>query len=185
VVVRTRMDRNTHTNDRRAGRAACSPAESLRLRSSFVPRRDAVRRESVHRDAVPVCWADYKSQRGYTMPSDYEFLRQLNIDIGKAEARGATEFFEELLAPAFAMRRADGKRIDDRERFIASVAESADRPTKVDSITFFEANRALVVCTVTMDTADGYKRFHNLRLFTRPSSSDRWQLLAWANEPTE
>jgi hypothetical protein len=119
------------------------------------------------------------------MPSDYELLRQLNIDIGEAEAQGSTEYFEALLAPAFAMRRADGERIDDRERFIASIAESADRPTKVDAITFFDANRALVVCTVTMDTADGSKRFHNVRLFTRPSSSDRWQLLAWANEPTD
>jgi hypothetical protein len=84
------------------------------------------------------------------MRSDYELLRQLNIDIGEAEARGDTEFFEELLAPAFAMRRADGECIDDRERFIASVAESADRPTEVHSITFFQANRALVACTVTM-----------------------------------
>jgi hypothetical protein len=119
------------------------------------------------------------------MPSDYEVLRQLNIDIGKAEGRGDTAFFEMLLAPAFAMRRADGKRIDDRERFIASVAESAERLTQVHSITLFEGNRAIVACTITMETADGSKRFHNVRLFTRSSSSDLWQLLAWANEPTE
>jgi hypothetical protein len=117
------------------------------------------------------------------MSDDYELLRELNLSIGERETRGDTGFFEELLAPAFAMRRADGRRIDDRDRFIASVAESAERATDVHSITFFEANRALVVCTVTMETSEGSKRFHNLRLFTRPSPSDRWQLLAWANEP--
>src|SRR5688572_22950288 len=119
------------------------------------------------------------------MPSDYELLRQLNIEIGEAEARGDRAFFEGLLAPALAMRRADGKRIDDRDRFLAGVAESADRPTEVHSITLFEANRALVVCTLTTETADGSKHFHNVRLFTRASPGDRWQLLAWANEPTE
>lgn len=38
------------------------------------------------------------------MPSDYEFLRQLNIEMGEAEARSAEKFFDELLVPAFATR---------------------------------------------------------------------------------
>jgi hypothetical protein len=119
------------------------------------------------------------------MPSDYELLRDLNVDIGAAETRGDKVFFEDLLAPAFAMRRADGKRIDDRTQFIAAVKESADRPTTVHSVTVFEGNRALVTCTVTMDTGQGLRQFHNVRLFTRPAAGDRWQLLAWANEPVE
>lgn len=119
------------------------------------------------------------------MPTDDETLRSLNLEIGEAEARGDRPFFEDLLAPAFAMRRADGKRIEDRARFIASVATSARRRTTVHSITCFESNRALVECTVTMETAEGSKHFHNLRLFTRGRPSDRWQLLAWANEPAE
>jgi hypothetical protein len=116
------------------------------------------------------------------MPSDYELLRDLNVDIGAAETRGDKAFFEDLLAPAFAMLRAKDYKIDDRTAFISAVKESAERQTSVGSITFFEANRALVVCTVTMETPDGEGRFHNVRLFIRPSAKRNWQLLAWANE---
>jgi hypothetical protein len=119
------------------------------------------------------------------MQPDYEQMRTLNIEIGKAEARGDTAFFEDLLAPVFAMRRADGKHMDDRGRFIAALAESGERATEVDSITFFEANRALVVCIVAMETAEGTRRFHNVRLFTRQEAGTPWELLAWANEPAQ
>jgi hypothetical protein len=119
------------------------------------------------------------------MQSDYEQLRTLNIEIGNAEGRGDTAFFEDLLAPVFAMRRADGKRMDDRGQFIAAVAESAERATEVESITFFEANRALVVCILAMETAEGTRRFHNVRLFTRQAADTPWKLLAWANEPAQ
>lgn len=117
------------------------------------------------------------------MSSDHDELLRLNIAIGGAEARGDAAFFEKLLASAFAMRRADGKRTDDRERFIASVSMSADRPTDVHSIMFFERNRALVSCTVTMETPEGTTQFHNLRLFIRKTPRSAWKLLAWANEP--
>jgi hypothetical protein len=40
------------------------------------------------------------------MRDDYAGLRQLNVEIGYAETRGDTAFFEDLLAPVFAMRRA-------------------------------------------------------------------------------
>ena len=82
------------------------------------------------------------------------------------------------------MRRADGKRLDDRERYIASVPKSADRPTDVYSITFFEKNRAFVPCTLTMETPEGTKRFHHLLLFVRRTPRSAWKLLAWADEPT-
>jgi phage terminase large subunit GpA-like protein len=117
------------------------------------------------------------------VPSDRDELARLNVEIGAAETRGDAAFFEKLLAPAFAMRRADGKRIDDRGRFIAAVAKSAERRTEVHSIAFFERDRAIVTCIVTMGTPDGTKRFHNLRLFIRKGPRSAWKLLAWANEP--
>ena len=117
------------------------------------------------------------------MHSDHEQLQKLNVEIGSAEARGDKAFFEELLAPVFAMRRAGGNRMDDREQFIEAVAESAERVTEVESITLFESDRALVTCVVAMETAEGPKRFHNVRLFTRQAADAPWTLLAWANEP--
>jgi hypothetical protein len=107
-------------------------------------------------------------------------LTALNVAIGEAESRGDKAFFEELLAPAFAMRRARGS-IDDRDAFLGGVKESAQRTTDVESVTLFAENRALVVCTVTMDG----ERFGNVRLFTREAADRPWQLLAWANEPVQ
>ena len=115
--------------------------------------------------------------------SSYEELRLLNIRIGNAESRGDKRFFEELLAPAFAIRRADGRRVEDRKQFICAVAKSGRRTTKVNSMSL-EGNRAVVACVVEMETADGPKRFHNLRLFVRRSPRSAWKLLAWANEPS-
>src|SRR5687768_7219364 len=58
--------------------------------------------------------------RGTSMPNSTsslnDLMRRLNEEIGKAETDGNKEFFEELLAPAFAMRRADNKTIDDRDQ---------------------------------------------------------------------
>ena len=116
------------------------------------------------------------------MENDYEKLRALNIDVGRAETQGDKRFFATLLAHAFAMRRASGQ-LDDRDGFIAEVKQSGERITEIQSITLFEANRALVSCVVTMETAEGARRFHNARLFTRPLPNGDWQLLAWANEP--
>jgi hypothetical protein len=116
------------------------------------------------------------------VPSDHDELVELNVEMGDAEARGDTAFFENLLAPAFAMRRAAGGRIDDRERFIGAVAPSADRATDVHSVAFFEKDRAVVTCTVTMTSAGATERFDNLRLFVREGPRGGWKLLAWANE---
>jgi hypothetical protein len=116
------------------------------------------------------------------VPDDVEALRALNVEIGRAETRGDAAFFEELLAPAFAMRRADGKRLDDRVAFLAGVAESAERRTDVDSISFVGQCRAVVDCVVAMETTEGERRFHNVRLFVRESPQAPWKLLAWANE---
>jgi hypothetical protein len=116
------------------------------------------------------------------MTTDEERLRQLNIEIGAAETRGDRDFLENLLAPVFAMRRANGS-VVDRAQFLEGVAVSGKRDTEVQSVRI-QSNRAIVDCTVTMATPDGTRRFHNLRLFTRASADDSWMLLAWANEPT-
>ena len=115
--------------------------------------------------------------------TSYDELRRLNVKIGDAETRGDQRFFKELLAPAFSIRRADGKRIQTREQFIAAVAKSPRRTTDVQSISVFDANRAVVACIVAMDVPEGPTRFHNLRLFVRRSTRSQWKLLAWANEP--
>lgn len=116
------------------------------------------------------------------MKSDNEVLATLNDDIAKAETRGDKAFFETLLAPVFAMRRANGKTAS-RDEFIKAVGPSAPRATELESVTLLGANRATVSCLVSMDTDQGAKRFHNLRLFVRADPASSWLLLAWANEP--
>jgi hypothetical protein len=116
------------------------------------------------------------------METDLEWLRSTNIEIGNAETQGNKEFFETLLAPCLAFRRANGQ-ILDRPNFIAGVSPSAKRTTNIQSITVLEKNRALIECTVTMEDDGGAKRFHNVRLFVREGESNQWMLLGWANEP--
>jgi len=116
------------------------------------------------------------------MQSDLEWLRSTNTEIGNAETQGNKAFFEALLAPSLAFRRAGGQ-VLDRPAFIAAVSPSAKRSTNNQSITLLEKNRALVECTVTMEADGGAERFHNLRLFVREEPSKPWTLLAWANEP--
>ena len=112
------------------------------------------------------------------METNQDELRFLNIELGEAESRGDGDYFRAHLAPAFAMRRAKPGVYDDRAEFISKIAASPARTTDIESITVY-GNRAIVVCTVSMEG----KRFSNLRLFTRDAADDNWQLLAWANEP--
>jgi hypothetical protein len=114
------------------------------------------------------------------MSTDRETLEAMNVEIGHAEARGDKAYFEELLAPAFAFRRVTGV-IVDRKQYIDAVAASAERKTRVRSITFAGNFRAIASCVVTMDTADGKKDFDNLRVFIRTDDAG-WKLMAWANE---
>jgi len=110
--------------------------------------------------------------------ADLERLRALNLEIGEAESRGDRAFLEQLLAPAFAMRRASGA-VVDRDAFLEEVQQSAERPTAIQSINVLAQNRAVVMCIVIMDGT----AYANLRVFTRESPGHNWQLLAWANEP--
>jgi hypothetical protein len=110
-------------------------------------------------------------------------LRALNVEIGNAESRGDAPYFEALLAPAFAMRRADGTSTTDRDAFLAAVKQSPARETAIEQVAVLGAGRAFVTCVITMPMPGGPRRFHNARLFTRKAGSDPWQVLAWANEP--
>ena len=112
--------------------------------------------------------------------SDYEWLTDTNLRMSEAEESGDRRFFDELLAGAFAFRRASGS-VVDRAQFIADLEKSQARPTRIESITFFGEARALVTCIVQMKVDGQDRSFHNIRLFVRDAEK-RWKLLGWAND---
>jgi uncharacterized protein DUF4440 len=114
------------------------------------------------------------------MPNDKEVLTQLNIQIGEAETRGDRQWLGDVIALKFAFRRADRKTIDDRTDFLKKVTASEPRDTSIDLIDI-HGDRAIVRCTVTVQSATGEKRYDNIRLFVRHEG--KWRLLGWANEP--
>ena len=107
-------------------------------------------------------------------------LRNVNIEIGKAESEGNTEFLAGVIAPRLAFRRANGDCVD-RDEFLKAVKSSAERRTEIESVNVLSANRAIVTCMVTMDVDSVPTRFHNVRLFIRDKDG-RWKVLGWANE---
>jgi hypothetical protein len=111
-------------------------------------------------------------------------LKALNEEIGRREQDGDGRWFDRLLAPEFAMRRASGVHVN-RATFLSGVKASEERATsEVDVLARTDQN-AMVVCVVAMTLADGsVKRFRNHRLFARPDAAAEWQLLGWANETT-
>ena len=112
-------------------------------------------------------------------------LRALNEDIVAQESAGNTDYFEQLLADEFAMRRADLTTFVDRGTFIAGVAESPARINEDLDIVLQTSTIAVVRCTVTT-TKDGLPgRFNNVRLFVRADEQRSWRLLAWVNETVE
>ena len=110
-------------------------------------------------------------------------LIALNDEIGKRESAGDAPWFERLLAPQFAMRRASTVHID-RATFLAAVEPGAERHSTGIEVLHQTDRTAFVTCVVTMQQTDGTsKDFRNARIFTRPARSAPWQLLGWANEP--
>jgi Domain of unknown function (DUF4440) len=109
-------------------------------------------------------------------------LRELNVAIGDAEARGDHAFFEALLAPAFAMVRPDGLRFDDRTTFLAALRPGPRRRTRVEGVVTYD-NRAVVTCTVTKGEGTDAAAHRNIRIFSRPGHSAVWQLVSWVTEP--
>jgi hypothetical protein len=113
------------------------------------------------------------------MDRDFEELWKLNMEIGLAETAGSKDYFDQKLASAFVLRRANPSRdAVNRADFLEGVKRSSQRTTEIESITRFGKERALVTCIVTMDG----KKYHNIRLFVRHLGRD-WRLLGWANEP--
>lgn len=111
-------------------------------------------------------------------------LRETNVAIGDAEARGDHAFFTALLAPAFSMVRPDGLRFDDREAFLAALQPGPPRRTRVESVATY-TNRAVVTCTVAKGEGDDAATHRNVRVFSRPAPEDAWQLVSWVTEPVD
>jgi Putative lumazine-binding len=112
------------------------------------------------------------------MEKDAEALAKLNSEINDAENRGDRAWLQGVLAPRFALHRADPQQtVDDQVAFIQKAQPGGDRQIEIIQPIDVYNNRAVVKCVVTT----GGKRFHNLRLFVR--RDDQWKLLAWANEP--
>lgn len=104
------------------------------------------------------------------------------MEIGETESAGdaaARDWFERLLAPTLAFRRADLKTFDDRSAFIGKIAPTDPRDTVVESIDLI-GDAAFVKCVVTVRASA--KSYRNLRLFVRDTARE-WKLLGWANEP--
>jgi hypothetical protein len=116
---------------------------------------------------------------------DANDLVQLNGEIAERETAGDTAWFDQLLAPQFAMRRANFAHMG-RAEFLAAVARSALRSTEDVIVAHHTDRTAAVTCTVHMQQADGtWATYRNVRLFTRGSSTHDWHMLAWANEPAD
>ncbi len=119
------------------------------------------------------------------MKTAFEELKNLDMHIPKAETNGDHEFFENLLSPVFAFRRANGA-IVDRQQFISDVAPSSQRESDLLAIDVLSRDRAIVSSVVKMsvDTRDVRtpSRFHNVRVYVRSHDREQWMLLAWANE---
>jgi hypothetical protein len=116
-------------------------------------------------------------------PEDIQDLEWINLIISCKEDEGARDWFEDRIAPQFAIMRKDGKTFHDRATFLDKVTkrkpEEAERVTtdvKVISIPHNKV-RAIVTCIVTR----GDEKFHNLRMFVKIDNT--WKILGWANEP--
>ena len=119
-----------------------------------------------------------------TTAHDDTGLRDLNVAIGDAEARGDRSFFERLLAPAFCMVRPDGLRFDDRASFLGALQPGPGRRTRVESVVTYD-NRAVVTCTVVKGGGADAAMHRNVRVFSRPAAAAAWQLVSWVTEPVE
>jgi Domain of unknown function (DUF4440) len=112
-------------------------------------------------------------------PDDRAVIEQLNVEIGDAEDRGDSVWLDGVLAPQLAFRRANGQ-IVNREEYLQAVAPGGPRETQVESTVLF-GDRAVVTCIVTIRSARGDQRYHNVRLLVR--HEEKWKVLGWANEP--
>ncbi len=107
-------------------------------------------------------------------------LSDLNLLIARMETSGNVGFFKKLLAPEFAMRRANTEVYVGREDFLEAVESSFERHTNDIHVILETDTIAVVRCTVTR--LPDRSAFDNTRIFVRPARTLEWMLLAWANE---
>jgi hypothetical protein len=111
-----------------------------------------------------------------SLTESLQHLIQLNLAIGEKEDAGDREWFDALLAPAFAMRRANGTFVG-RDEFLAAVRQAETiRATDIVGVEAIGALRAVVRCVVTVAN----KRYDNLRIFVHDGKT--WMLVSWTNE---
>jgi hypothetical protein len=119
---------------------------------------------------------------------DITTLHRINIEIGAAESRADSQYFEDLLSPHFVMGRPDGT-VNTKHEFIEGLHRGSSRSTEIREVTIFPANRALAACLVrktVVDDASSYDcLFHNIRVFARTNQDSDWSLIAWLNEPAQ
>lgn len=110
------------------------------------------------------------------MNNDIEVLQALNAKIMEAENAGDREWLASILAPHFAIQRANGD-VADRDSFLQNVKAGGDRVSRIVEPIRVYGNRAVVQFVVST----GGRQIDNLQLFVRRKGE--WQVLGWANEP--
>lgn len=119
------------------------------------------------------------------MGAEDDELKALNRQIADRENARDGAWFDRLLAPEFAMRRASRVHVD-RSAFLGALTTTpaGERNTDEPTVLHRSETSAFVVCTVSMKQSDGTAQdFRNYRLFSRPDPGSAWQLLGWVNEP--
>ena len=113
----------------------------------------------------------------------FDQLLALNDEIGDAESRADTGYFENLLHERFTMRRPSGV-ISSKADFVSGLTTGAVRETTMTSLQLLAENYAIAECLVRKwdgATPGNVMQFRNLRVFIR--DGERWQLLTWLAEP--
>lgn len=111
---------------------------------------------------------------GKTMQGDVAELIRVNELINDKENLGKPADLGDQVAPELVFQRRDGT-VADRAAFFAA-SKPGKRVLTVDSVHVY-GKRAVVACRVE----EGGVTTHNVRLFVK--RGDKWQVLAWANEP--
>jgi len=124
-------------------------------------------------------------------------LIKLNKELALRENAGDIDWFENVLAPEIAFRRASGV-IIDREAFLSALKNPSNTLRSYEQTEGVEITENLAVFKCIISTtspsdnnsgktepADNViKKFRNIRLFVKQRFKDdsRWVLLGWANE---
>jgi hypothetical protein len=136
-------------------------------------------------------------EEGVQMTLDVDELINLNKEMALRENAGDSDWFENILAPEIAFRRASGV-IIDREAFLSALKNPSNTLRTYEQTEGVEIaeNLAVFKCIISTTSPsdnnsgntgpadDVIKKFRNIRLFVKQKFEDdsRWLLLGWANE---